>query len=151
MSAIAGKDMAGNRRTGTVVAVAVVAAVVAFVAGPVLFTPSTDLPAPSGTQLPWFVALAAIEAVVFGAGVAFAAFGRGVVARIVTTPGRVTAIHLAITWALVSWWPHDGLHMVSGLSIDGLLAIEYGFHVTMMVAAAVVVAALLRQAADRRA
>ena len=33
-----------------------------------------------------------------------------------------------------NWWMHDNLHVHTGLNIPGLLAIEYGFHVTLGVA-----------------
>ena len=44
---------------------------------------------------------------------------------------------LSIGWLMVSWWPHDNLHMHTGIDLQKLLYIEYGFHVTLMVCAIV--------------
>lgn len=46
-------------------------------------------------------------------------------------------MYLAIGWLIVSWWPHDNLHIHNGEDIQGLLYIEYGFHVTLMISALV--------------
>lgn len=40
--------------------------------------------------------------------------------------------------ALVSWRPHGNLHMSNGDDMQRFLYIEYGFHVTLIVSAAVV-------------
>ena len=40
-------------------------------------------------------------------------------------------MYLCIGWLLVSWWPHDNLHIHTG-SLQGLLYIEYGFHMTLI-------------------
>src|SRR6516164_7601141 len=51
---------------------------------------------------------------------------------------RMTYImFVIIAWFLLSWWPHDNLHLHNGLNLQGLLFIEYGFHVTLMIAGAV--------------
>jgi hypothetical protein len=49
--------------------------------------------------------------------------------------------------------PHDNLHIANGSDLGCLLAIEYGFHLTMMAAGLAVVWALLpaREATERRA
>lgn len=39
--------------------------------------------------------------------------------------------HLSIAWLLLEWCPHDSLHIANGLNMNGLLAIEYGLHVTL--------------------
>jgi hypothetical protein len=44
---------------------------------------------------------------------------------------------------LFSWWPHDSLHIANGTNMSGLLAIEYGFHVTVMAAGAILVYAFI--------
>ncbi|HEV8224498.1 MAG TPA: hypothetical protein VGP74_04510, partial [Rubrobacteraceae bacterium] len=46
-------------------------------------------------------------------------------------------------WFLVSWWPHDNLHIHNGEDLQGLLYIEYGFHVTLMLAGIVLAYSLL--------
>jgi hypothetical protein len=35
---------------------------------------------------------------------------------------------------MVSWWPHNNLHINNGMDMQGLLYIEYGFHLTLMIA-----------------
>ena len=44
-------------------------------------------------------------------------------------------MYLSIGWFLVSWWPHDNLHIHNG---D-----EYGFHVTLIIAAGVLALSLV--------
>jgi hypothetical protein len=44
------------------------------------------------------------------------------------------AAHFSIAWLLFSWCPHDSLHIHNGMDLSGLLAIEYGFHVSLMIA-----------------
>jgi hypothetical protein len=44
----------------------------------------------------------------------------------------------SVGWVLVSWWLHDSLHMIVGWETGALLAVEYGFHVTLMIAGLVV-------------
>lgn len=93
-----------------------------------------------------FLVYGLIEAIGFGLGVVWLAFGRHLLA-----PGTLgTTAYLSIGWLLASWYPHGSLHQ--GLGHDnhaGLLAIEYGFHATMIVAAAVVLTYLHRSAPDR--
>jgi hypothetical protein len=49
------------------------------------------------------------------------------------------AAHLAITWFLVSWWPHTSFHQtVNPDNLNALLAIEYGFHVTLVLAGLII-------------
>ncbi len=52
-------------------------------------------------------------------------------------------MYLSVGWFLVSWWPHDNLHIHNGMDLQGLLYIEYGFHVTLIVAALVLAFSLL--------
>jgi hypothetical protein len=144
-----GGTQVSNRKM--VVVGAVLVSVVAFAAGPILFAPSADLPQPSSAQLPFFVVLAATEAAVLGIAIAFAFLGRGAVRRLFTTSARATAVHVAVVWALGSWWLHDNLHFANGANLTGLLAIEYAFHMTLIAAAALVAWAFVAESRDRRA
>ena len=54
-------------------------------------------------------------------------------------------MYLSIGWFLVSWWPHDNLHIHNGMDMQGLLYIEYSFHVTLIIAALVLAFSLLTQ------
>ena len=126
-------------------AVTLVLAVIAFLASPNgplggFWRPSPDFPQPTDAQLPLFVLLNAIEALAFGFGIAFLIFGYSLVQTMLPAPRELTlAAYLSTAWLLISWWPHDSLHITNGTNMSGLLALEYGFHVTMMVAGVILV------------
>jgi hypothetical protein len=101
----------------------------------VFWDPHPDTPTPDGIQVPLFILLGLINALVLGLGISFLLFGYSLVSAIGCASRSLTrAAHLSIGWVLVSWWLHDSLHMVIGMEPGGLLAIEYGFHVTLMMA-----------------
>jgi hypothetical protein len=132
--------------------VTITLAVPAMMFGRVIWPPAEGGPAPTAGQIPFFIFLAAAEAVAFGLGVSFLAFGFGPIRR---AAGGSTLwawlMYVSIGWLLVSWWPHDNLHIHNGENLQGLLYIEFGFHLTLM-AAGVVLAyaflAMLRQGAS---
>ena len=136
-----GTEDAGRGTRTKVVAVTLVAAGAAMVVGPILW-PTSDpplFPEPTATQLPQFVALQVVTCLTFGLGVSFLLFGLPVVREV--TAGwkrRACLAYLSIGWLLVSWWPHGHLHQHNGHDVQGLLYIEYGFHVAPMLAALVV-------------
>jgi hypothetical protein len=106
---------------------------------------------PTGLQTGLFALLFAVTALAFGAGSAFALLCRPAV-RDAFGPrrrGLATAVHISIVWILWNWWLHDGLHMVND-STGGLLAIEYAFHVTIMVAGVILAYAVVVLAGDRQ-
>ena len=58
--------------------------------------------------------------------------------------GASSAAHLAVGWALVSWFPHGAFHQSTVHdNWVGLATIEYGFHFTMLIAGLVVARHLL--------
>jgi hypothetical protein len=118
----------------------------------VFWRPAPGLPAPVGIQLALALLLTALESVVFGLGVSFLLFGYPLLEAAALKPkGLAIATHLSITWLLISWWPHDNLHMHVGEEMGGLLAIEYGFHVTLMIVGVILASffvTLLRQRAE---
>jgi hypothetical protein len=121
-----------------VLLVTVLIAAPAMVLGPVIWPPAAGGPQPSGGQLPFFILLALMESVLFGLGISFLLFGLPVVRRVSPdSKARAWAMYLSIGWLMVSWWPHDNLHMSNGNDLQGLLYIEYGFHFTLMIAALV--------------
>jgi hypothetical protein len=131
-----------RRETWTkVVPVTIAAAITAMVVGPILW-PTSDpplFPDPSAAQLPFFVVLQVVTCLTFGLGVAFLLFGLPVVLRVSADwKLRAWLAYLSIGWLLVSWWPHGHLHQHNGHDVQGLLYIEYGFHVAPMLAALVV-------------
>lgn len=123
--------------------VTVVLAVIAFVASPNgplggFWRPSPDLPKPTDAQLPLFILLNAAEAVAFGLGIAFLIFGYPLIRAIAPVSKRLTFwAFLSVAWLLFNWWPHDSLHVANGTNMSGLLGIEYVFHVTLIVAGAI--------------
>jgi hypothetical protein len=94
-----------------------------------------------GGELPAYVlaglmGISVAEGLAFGLGVAFLIFGLPLVRGVAgATRTRAVAMFLAIAWMLLSWWPHSGAHRSMG-SIEGLLAIEYMFHLTLIIAGA---------------
>jgi hypothetical protein len=109
----------------------------AFVLGPVIWTPSPEIH-PTQTEMPYLMVLSAIEALVFGFGVAFIIYGRRLLRPIAEGSGKVpVAMYISLAWILISWWPHDNLHIHNALDIGGLIGIEYAFHFTVILAALV--------------
>jgi hypothetical protein len=120
--------------------VTLVLAAIAFLASPngplgVFWRPAADIAAPTGGQVPLLILLNIAEVLTFGLGIAFLIFGYPMVKTAVpASKGLTRAAHLSIAWLLINWWPHDSLHVAAGLNLNPLIAIEYGFHVTLMVA-----------------
>jgi len=122
-----------------VLGVTVVVAIPAMILGPIVWPPAEGGPEPTAGQLPFFIFLAAMESILLGLGVSFLIFGLPLVRRFaVGSEIRARAMYLAIGWLLVSWWPHDNLHIHVGDDMQGLLYIEYGFHVTLMICGLIV-------------
>jgi len=122
------------------VAVAAPLAILTFLSGsgaPLggFWAPSPDAQAmiasATSFQVLAFMGVKLFEALAFGTGIAFLLFGYGTTRAVSPAFGRV--VHLAIAWLLFSWWIHDSLHLhYEGGSANALLAIEYGFHVSLM-------------------
>ena len=125
--------------------VTLVLAVIAFLAcpnGPLggFWRPSADFPQPADAQLPLFIILNVAESLAFGFGISFLIFGYPLMQTILPASKELTlAAYLSIAWLLFSWWPHDSLHVANGINLNGLLVIEYVFHVTLMVTGAILV------------
>lgn len=95
-----------------------------------------EMPTPG--QLPFFILLSLFEAIAFGLGIAFLLFGLPWMRSAGPAPTALTrAAHISIAWVMANWWSHDSLHIANGLDLGGLLLIEYGYHVTLMVAGTV--------------
>ena len=136
--------------------VTLVVAIIAFVASPngplgAFWRPSPQVPNPAGVQLPLLILLNITEVVTFGLGVSFLIFGYPLVqSTLLASKGLTFAVYLSIGWLLANWWPHDSLHVANGLELNGLIAIEYAFHITLMVAGVILAyffLALLRERA----
>jgi hypothetical protein len=131
-------------------------AVVAFLATPlgplgIFWRPSAEIPVSSATviQKILFLGLNISESLSFGLGVSFLIFGYPIVRAISPASiGLTRAAHFSITWLLLNWWIHDSLHTHVGMELNGLLGIEYGFHLTLMIAGVILAAffmTLIRQ------
>jgi hypothetical protein len=117
--------------------ITVVVACITFAVTFVIWPPLVPRWGPASDQALGYGLLAA-ECVALGGGVAFLAFGYPTVKRLAVSPGLAVASYLGIGYFLVNWWPHDHLHAIA-LSLDFSsliwmsIAIEYVFHVGMMV------------------
>lgn len=107
-----------------------------FALTPVIWPVSTTS-LPPDNLLPLIILLIALESLAFGLGVAFLLFGRRWIGSMGVSPGLSIATYLSIAWLLVNWWPHDSLHRVTGLEWNRLVLIEYGFHLPLLLAGAV--------------
>jgi hypothetical protein len=126
-------------------------AVPAMALGRALFPLSLDWPTPAGAQLPLMAGVLAAEALALGLAVAFLALGWPIVRQVVgPSRSRTLAAYIATAWLLGNWWLHDNLHAVNGVNINGLIAIEYAFHTTLMIAGAVIGWQLLRSTQEDR-
>ena len=130
-------------RTANVVSVTLLLAIAAFVFGSHGPLGQTLWPAPVSLASPptamqekLFMLLDVIEALAFGLGLAFVLFAWPAVKRIVPSTGGAAIMYVSTAWFLANWWIHDNFHMVVGFRTGGLLAIEYAFHVTLILAAA---------------
>ncbi len=118
--------------------VTVVLGIAAMVLGPFLWPPAEGGAQPTAGQLFFFILLEAIQSLALGLGVSFLLFGLPAMRKISPNSRLMGwAMYLSIGWLLVSWWPHGHLHQVVGENLQGLLYIEYGFHVTLIIGAVV--------------
>ncbi len=121
-----------------VAAIAIAVAVPAFLLSPVLFPPAEDGPIPTSSQMTHLLFLGAGDALLLGLGVAFLIFGLPVLRRVSSdSKARAWAMYLSIGYLMVSWWPHLGMHASNGLDLQGLLMIDYIFHLPLEIAGVV--------------
>ena len=118
------------------VLITLIVAIPAFVLGPVIWPPLGMEPTPG--QIPFFMVESFFEAIALGLGVTFLVLGLPVVRRVEPDMRlRAWLLYLSIGWALISWWPHGNLHVSNGDNMQRLLYIEYAFHVTLVISAAI--------------
>lgn len=127
-----------NTKTKTIL-ITLVVAIPAFLLAPMLWPMSSDMGDPTAAQLPFFIVLSVIESLAFGLGIAFIIVVLPKV-RALAEPLRTPALRIfwATAWSVASWWPHDNFHKMNGENLQGLLYIEYGFHVTLILSALVI-------------
>ena len=111
----------------------------ALILGPIIWTPSPDAK-PTTQQLPFFIFLSFVEALLFGFGIAFIIYGWQWVKKVSSQSRNMTiTAFISLAWLLVSWWPHDSLHIHNAMNMQGLLYIDYGFHLTLIIASLILV------------
>ena len=113
--------------------------------GNILWPPMATPQMPTQLQLNLLIAVSIVESVAFGLGAAFLIFGWKTVKSLMA-PYRSLAIwmYAAIGWTLVSWWPHDRLHMHYGTMLNPLIGIEYGFHCTLIASSLIIAYGFLK-------
>ena len=111
----------------------------AFLSERVLWPDAAGIPIPSAIQLPFFIILSIIQSALFGFGIAFVSLFWKKAHSVSLTKGRiVSAVFISLAWLLVSWWPHANFHRAVGNDIQELLYVEYGFHLTNIIASVIV-------------
>jgi hypothetical protein len=113
-------------------------AIPALFLGSVIFPPADVGVEPTAAQIPFFMFLGLTDALLLGLGVSFLIFGLPVLRRVSPdSKARAWAMYLSIGYLTVSWWPHLGMHASNGLDLQGLLVIDFLFHLPLEIAGAV--------------
>lgn len=125
---------------------------VAFLTGPKLWPMAPGVPDPPPNLLPFYIVLAAIEALAFGFAVAFAIFGWPAIRRLpLGAPWLNKSLFVTLCWFMGNWWMHDNLHMHIALDMNRLLYIEYGFHMSMLACVLILAVGFMRLASQSAA
>jgi hypothetical protein len=111
-------------------------AIPAFVLGRVIWPDPPGAAAPPPGLLPLLMVPAVFEALAFGVGVAFLVTAGRALARRQADRLSVAA-YVSAAWALVSWWPHSNMHRAN-TTLEGLVLIDWTFHLTLIVGAAII-------------
>jgi hypothetical protein len=135
-----------------VLIVTVLVAVPAFLLGPVLFPPADLGVEPTAGQMPYFLFLAVGDAVLLGLGISFLLFGFPVMRQVSPDSKlRAWAMYLSIGYLMVSWWPHLNLHSHNGIDLQGLLYIDFFFHLPLEIAGEVLALSFISLVTSRTA
>ena len=126
-------------------AITLAVALVALATGQKIWSSPAGSPMPPAGLLPLFIALEAITDVLLGLGVCFVLFGYRRLAGAGQPPWLTYATYVSIAWLMVSWWPHGNLHRITPPGAwYQLLLIDYGFHLSLMIATGIVALFFLR-------
>jgi hypothetical protein len=122
--------------------VAGIVAAVAFLTTDAFWPGSTDLSVvPQARFRLLFTGLYVAECLSFGLGTSFLFLGRRRMTRLGRPPWLTTLAHLSIGWLLAAWWPQDNFYRLAAKTDWARqAALVYGFNITLMIAAAVLVA-----------
>jgi acyl-CoA synthetase (AMP-forming)/AMP-acid ligase II len=108
----------------------------------IFWSGSTDVsivPQPEATA---FRALYVLEDLAFGLGVAVLFLAGPLLARAGAPGARGVVARLALAWLLAGWWPRDNIDRLTTTTDWARITVVYAFDASLMVAAAVLVAAL---------
>jgi len=121
-----------------IIATTLIFAAASFLLTPVLWPFSTDPSAlPPGSIMPFFQAFGILSSLTFGIGVSFLLFAWKPMRKADAGFGLPFWTYAALSWSLISWWPHENLHRTTEGNWYALLWIEYGFHATLYISAAI--------------
>lgn len=110
------------------------AGLVTYLAEPLLPSPTMEV---HGGQLVQLMIIGAFESLAVAAAVWFAIAAFPHVRRIGDAATWTT--YVSVIWLLASWWPHDKLHArIDPHNMGTLLKVEWGFHVTLVLAGIIV-------------
>jgi hypothetical protein len=119
-----------------IIALTVGLAIPAFILSRVIWPDPPGAATPPPGLLPLLMVPAIFEALSLGAGVAFLfVAGRALLHR---RAGRLAvAAYASAGWAMLSWWPHSNMHRAN-TTLEGLVLIDWMFHLTLIFGAAVI-------------
>lgn len=110
-------------------------AIPAALTGRIIWPPDPIIPFPPPTLFPFYAFLALFEAISFGLGISFLIYGWKYVQKVSQGQKRMAVLlYISIAWMLINWWPHDNLHQHIGMDLNRLIYLEYGFHLTLIIA-----------------
>lgn len=93
--------------------------------------------APAGWLLAGVLLNTAITRLALGAGVAFVILAWPLVRRSSAPRGLTLLVYLSIAWCLLSWLPYQQIDFLIGYAVYPQIGLSYGFHLTLILAAAV--------------
>ncbi|MEK6918706.1 MAG: hypothetical protein AABW73_01575 [Nanoarchaeota archaeon] len=122
-------------KKGIAITIVIFLTVITLILGPKLWPSIEGEVGPTSAQIPFLITLSIIESLLFGIGIALIYIAIPQLKKVKEEERRRTYWTFAsIIWILISWWPHDNLHRHVGMNYSALIGIEYGFHLTIMLA-----------------
>jgi hypothetical protein len=139
-------ELGDGSRTVVMLVLAALVALAAFLVTDALWPGSTDLSVVPEKWRALFTGLYVAECLSFGLGIGFLFFGRGRLTRLGRPAWLTMLAHLSIVWLLIAWWPQDNSYRLTAKTDwGGQAALVYGFNITLMIAAAVLVVFAVRE------
>ncbi|TCO59735.1 AMP-binding enzyme [Actinocrispum wychmicini] len=143
---MAWSDLGDGQLWVVTVVVALIFALLAFLLTDGLWPGSTDLSLVPQPYAALFSGLYLAEWLAFGVGIAFLFMGRRRLRRLGRPQWLTTLAHLSVVWLLISWWPQDNFYRLASKTDWGRqAALVYGFNITLMIAAVILVAFVIRE------